>query len=81
MLLELFERKEKRASGHCSLLALSMWVVCNNYGAVSPHAGGVPGALIGRAQGTKVNIHWRGPSSQSPICWGPQDVSSPADPE
>ena len=27
MLLELFERKEKRASGHNSLLALSVWVV------------------------------------------------------
>ena len=81
MLLELFERKEKRASGHCSLLALSRWVVCNNYGAVVPHAGGVPGVLIGRTQGTKVNTHWGGPSSQPPICWGPQDVSTPADPE
>ena len=57
MLHELFERKEKRASGHYSLLALSMWVKCNNYGAVLPCTGGVPGALIGRAQGTKVNIH------------------------
>ena len=81
MLLELFERKEKRASGHCSLLALSMWVVCNNYGAVLSHAGGVPGVLIGRTQGTKVTIHGTGPNSQSPICWGPQDMSSPADPE
>jgi len=26
MLLELYERKEKRASGHYSLLALSKWV-------------------------------------------------------
>ena len=81
MLHELFERKEKRASGHYSLLALSMWVERNNYGTLVPRTGGVPGALIGRAQGTKVNLHWGGPSSQSPICWGPQDVSSPADPE
>ena len=81
MILELFERKEKRASGHYSLLALSMRVECNNYGPVVPHTGGVPGALIGRAQGTKVNLHWGGPSSESPICRGPQDVSSPTDPE
>ena len=57
MLHERFERKEKRASGLYSLLALSMWVVCNNYGAVVPDAGGVPGVLIGRTQGTKVNTH------------------------
>ena len=81
MLHELFARKEKRASGHYSLLALFMRVECNNYGAVVPHTGGVPGALIGRAQGTKVNLHWGWPNSQSPICWGPQEVSSPADPE
>ena len=46
MLHELFERKEKRASSHDSLLALSMWVVCNNYRVVLSHAGGVPGVLI-----------------------------------
>ena len=57
MLLELFVRKVKRASGHCSLLALSRWVVCNNYGAVLSHVGGVPGVLIGRTQGTKVNTY------------------------
>src|SRR3954465_8650648 len=47
-----------------SLLSLGGWE-CNNYGAVFslslfivvPHAGGVPGALIGRAQGTEVNTH------------------------
>src|ERR1041384_1713107 len=63
-----------------SLLSLCGWK-CNNYGVVVPRTGGVPGALIGRDQGTKVNLHWGGPSSQSLICWGPQDVSSPADPE
>src|SRR3954471_13291990 len=63
-----------------SLLSLCGWK-CNNYGAVVPRTGGVSGALIGRARGTKVNLHWGGPSSQFPICWGPQDVSSPADPE
>jgi hypothetical protein len=57
MLLELFERKEKRASGHNSLLALSRWVICNNYDGVDPHTGGVPRVLIGRTQGTKVNTH------------------------
>src|SRR4051812_23199207 len=63
-----------------SLLYLGGWK-CNNYGAVVPRIGGVPGALIGRARDTKVNTHWGGPSSQSPIFWGPQDVSSPSDPE
>src|ERR1041384_2054113 len=62
-----------------SLLSLCGWK-CNNYGAIVPRTGGVPGALIGRAQDTKVNLHWGGPNSQSPICWGPQDVSSPVDP-
>ena len=71
MLHELCERKEKTTSGHYSLLALSMWVVCNNYGAVVPHAGGVPGVLIGRTQGTKVNIHCRGPNSQVSDLLGP----------
>src|SRR3954464_416963 len=63
-----------------SLLCLGGWK-CNNYGAVVPHAGGVPGVPIGRTHGTRVNTHWRGPISQSPICWGPQDVSPPVDPE
>ena len=57
MLLELFERKEKRASGHNSLLALSRRVICNNYDGVDPHTGGVPRVLIGRTQGTKVNTY------------------------
>jgi hypothetical protein len=57
MLLELFERKEKRASGHNSLLALSSGWKCNNYGAVVPHAGGIPWVLIGRTQGIKVNTY------------------------
>src|SRR4051812_19134260 len=45
------------------LLSLGGWK-SNNYGAVFslslfivPHAGRVPGALIGRAQGTEVNTH------------------------
>src|SRR3954462_10476101 len=38
------------------LLCLGGWK-CNNYGAVLPHAGGVPGVLIGQTQGTKVNTH------------------------
>src|SRR3954463_9520908 len=63
-----------------SLLYLGGWR-CNNYGAVVPHTGGVPGALIGRARDTKVNTHWGGPSSLFPTCWGPQDVSSPFYPE
>src|SRR3954469_22735183 len=42
-----------------SWLCLCRWK-CNNYGAVVVvHAGGVPGVLIGRTQGTKVNTHWR----------------------
>src|SRR3954468_936276 len=43
---ELYERKEKRAFGHCSLLALYGGWKCNNYGAVVPRTVGVPGALI-----------------------------------
>src|SRR3954467_7741188 len=39
-----------------SLLSLR-WVKCNNYGGVR-RTGGVPGALIGRARGTKVNVQW-----------------------
>src|SRR3954471_15835306 len=38
------------------LLSLCEWK-CNNYGVVVPRTGGVPGALIGRALGTKVNLH------------------------
>ena len=56
-----------------SLLSICGWK-CNNYGGV-PHTGGVPGALIGRARGTEVTIQWGGPSSQSPSCWDPQDMS------
>src|SRR3954467_10574049 len=40
-----------------SWLSLCGWK-SNNYGAVVPRIGGVPGDLIGRAQGTKVNLHW-----------------------
>src|SRR3954464_14500722 len=67
MLLELYERKEKRALvSALSLLYLSGWK-CNNYGAVVPHAGGIPWVLIGRTQGTKVNTHQRTQQSVSDL--------------
>src|SRR3954463_14931077 len=78
MLFELYERKEKRALGTpLSLLSLC-WVKRNNY-AVVPRTRGVPGALIGRARGTKVTIQWGGANGQPPSYWEPHDVSSPDD--